>query len=244
MNLETLIRQAKPDYIQADSDKVTSAILERLQELPKTQRRKISVKIAVVAAAIFAMMLSALTVNAATGGKLFGAMLLNKENRHIANEPNYASMQEVPAATEIPVYEKRALISNIINEDQLQTILASSVTNFALEKNNGKFTIPEILTGNGDFVIFTKTGETGWRLKRGEKLSIQFNLDLTTNKYSDPIGEFMEVGYIKNGIPIKGLFNKAEEFSYTLTADADGEYYFYTENLSAGKIIIATGNIK
>ncbi|MBO9597367.1 MAG: hypothetical protein J7559_06050, partial [Cohnella sp.] len=129
MNLETLIRQAKPDYIQADSDKVTSAILERLQESPKTQRRSISVKIAVVAAAIFAMMLSALTVNAATGGKLFGAMLLNKENRHIANEPNYASIQEVPAGTEIPVYEKRALISNIINEDQLQTILASTVTN-------------------------------------------------------------------------------------------------------------------
>lgn len=37
MSLETLIRQAKPKYIHADSEKATTAVLERLQELPKTK---------------------------------------------------------------------------------------------------------------------------------------------------------------------------------------------------------------
>jgi hypothetical protein len=246
MNLETLIRQAKPDYIHADSEKVTSAILERLQELPKTQRRKISVRIAVVAAAIVAMMLSAFTVNAATGGKLFGAILLNKENRHIANEPNYASMQQVvPGETEIAPLKEPTLNSNIINKSQLPTVKASSVTNIVVAANEGKYAIPELLLkNNADLVIFTKTEELGWHLDKGEKLSIWFTLDLKTSKYSDPAGEWMEIGYIKNGELITSFTKKAKEFSYTITADEGGEYYFYAENMSAGSIIIQSGIIK
>jgi hypothetical protein len=244
MNLETLIRQAKPDYIHADSEKVTSAILERLQELPKTQRRKNSVRIAVVAAAIVAMMLSALTVNAATGGKLFGAILLNEENRHIAKEPNYASMQEVPAGTEIAPPKEPILSSNIINKNQLQTIKAGTITNISAAENDGKFAIPEFLTNNGDLVIFIKKGKSGWHLNKGEQLTIQYTLDLTTSKYSDPAGEWMEIGYIKNGELITSFAKKAKEFSYTITADEAGEYYFYAENFSAGSIIITSGIIK
>jgi hypothetical protein len=80
-------------------------------------------------------------------------------------------------------------------------------------------------------------------LNKGEKLSIGYTLDLTTNKYSDPKGENMEIGYIKNGELITGFFEKKKEFSFTITADEAGEYYFYTENYSAGKIIIASGII-
>jgi hypothetical protein len=244
MNLETLIRQAKPDYIHTDSDKVTSAILERLQELPKTQRRKISVRIAVVAAAIVAMMLSALTVNAATGGKLFGAILLNKENRHIAKEPNYASMQAVPPGTEIAPVNGPILNSNIINKNQLQTLLAGSVTNIPTKESDGKYAIPEFMTNNGDLVVFTKRDDSGWHLKKGEQLTIRFELDLKTNKQSDPTGEWMEIGYIKNGELTKSFAKKAKDFSYTVTADEAGKYYFYAENASAGSIIITSGIIK
>jgi hypothetical protein len=245
MNLETLIRQSKPDYVHADSEKVTSAILERLQELPKTRRRKNSVRIAVVAAAIVAMMLSALTANAATGGKLFGARLLNKENRHIAKEPNYASMQEVPAGTEIAPLKEPILNSNIINQNQLQTIKAGTITNIAVAENDGKYAIPELLLkNNADLVIFTKKGESGWHLNKGEQLTFRYTLDLTTNKYSDPTGEWMEIGYIKNGELITSFAKKAKEFSYSITADEAGEYYFYAENMCAGSIIIASGNIK
>jgi hypothetical protein len=245
MNLETLIRQAKPDYIHADSEKVTSAILERLQELPKTQRRKISVRIAVVAAAIVAMMLSAFTVNAATGGKLFGAILLNKENRHIAKEPNYASMQEVTPGTEIAPLKGPILKSNIINQNQLQKLHAGSVTNIAVTGIDKKYAIPELLLrNNSDLVIFTKTEESGWHLNTGEQLTIRFDLDLKTSKDSDPAGDWMEVGYIKNGELITSFTKKAKEFTYTITADKAGEYYFYTENYSAGSIVIASGIIK
>jgi hypothetical protein len=211
MNLETLIRQAKPDYIHADSEKATSAILDRLQELPQMQSRKISVRIALVAAAI-AVMMSALVANAASGGKLFGAILLNKENRHIAKEPNYASMQAVPSGTEIAPFEKPILNSNIINENQLQTINASTVTNIAVTGSHGQYPIPELLTGNGDLVIFTKTDDSGWYLNKGEQLTIRYTLDLKTNKQSDQAGEYMEIGYIKNGELLTGFFKRPRSF--------------------------------
>jgi hypothetical protein len=238
MNLETLIRQAKPDNIHADSEKVTAAILERLQELPKTQRRKISVRTAMVAAAIVAMMLSAFTVNAATGGKLFGAILLNKDNRYIANEPNYASMQQVvPGGTEIAPIKEPILNSNIINKNQLPTVKASSVTNIAVAENDGKYAIPELLLkNNADLVIFTKKEESGWHLDKGEQLNIRYTLE-------DPAGDWMEIGYIKNGELITSFAKKAKEFSYSITADEAGEYYFYAENMSAGSIIITSGII-
>lgn len=245
MNLETLIRQAKPDYIHADSEEAASAILERINELPKPQRRKISIRIAVIAAAVVAMMLSAITVNAATGGKLFGAILLNKENRHIAKEPNYVAMQEVPAGSKIPPDKGPIPNSNIINKDMLKMVKASSVTNIAIAENNGNFEIPELfLKYNGDLVIFTKRGESGWKLNKGEQLTIQYILDLKTSEYSDPAGEWMEIGYIKNGELITSYAKKAKEFSNTITADEAGEYYFYAENLSAGSIIISSGVIK
>lgn len=245
MNLETLIRQAKPDYIHADSEKVTSAILERLMDFSNKPRRKISVRVALVAAVIVAMLSSALTVNAATGGKLFGAILINKENRHIVKEPNYASMQAVPIGTVILPNKQPNLNSDIINKNQLQTLNAGSITNIALKESNEHYAIPELLlTNNADLVIFTKTEKSGWHLEKGEKLSIRFNLDLKTSKYSDPAGEWMEIGYIKNGELITSIAKKEKEFSYTITADEVGEYYFYAENLSAGKILIASGVIK
>jgi hypothetical protein len=54
----------------------------------------------------------------------------------------------------------------------------------------------------------------------------------------------MEIGYIKNGELITSFAKKAKEFTYTITADEAGEYYFYAENMSAGSIIITSGIIK
>ncbi|RKP55053.1 hypothetical protein D7Z26_07435 [Cohnella endophytica] len=208
--------------------------------------KKISVKIALVAAAVAATMMSAYAVNAATGGKLYGAILLNKENRHIAERPNYASMQEVSKGevSESPS-GKPVLTSSIIQASQLRTLNAGSVTNIAVSEKAGKITIPELFTNNGDLVIFTKADGSGWRLNKGEQLSIGFRLDLQTRKkYSDPTGEWMEIGYIRNGELVKGFAKKEKEFSYKITADEPGDYYFYAENYSAGYIIVSSGTIE
>jgi hypothetical protein len=100
------------------------------------------------------------------------------------------------------------------------------------------------MTNNGDLVIFTKVDESGWHLNKGEQLNIRFALDLKTNKQSDPAGEWMEIGYIKNGELITSFAKKAKDFSYTITANEAGEYYFYAENLCASSIIIPSGIIK
>ncbi|MCD9026428.1 hypothetical protein [Cohnella silvisoli] len=240
--------QLKED-LSIDKDRVRQLVMSKINcqqagtdKLPPKTKR-ISAKITLIAAAIIALLMSAVAVNAASGGKLFGAMLLNNENRHIAKEPNYASMEEVPAGTVIETSERRVLISDIINKDKLHTLNAGSVTNIAAAENNGKYAIPELLTNNGDLVVFTKVDESGWHLNKGDKLSIRFALDIKTNKYSDRTGERMEIGYIKNGVLITGFVKKEKEFSYTITADEAGEYYFYAENYSASYIIIQSGII-
>lgn len=176
--------------------------------------------------------------------KQTGAVLLNNENRHIAKEPNQGYSQPVPSENQNAPSKDPVLSSNIINKDQIKTVFASTITNITVKENNGRYEIPELLTNNGDLVIFTKTDDSGWHLNKGEQLTIHYVLDLKTNMQSDPKGENMEIGYIKNGELNRGGLKKEKEFSYTVTADAAGEYYFYTENFSAGKIIIASGSIK
>jgi hypothetical protein len=232
-----------------DKERVKQMVVHKINgqavganKLP-AKAKKISRRIALIAAAIVAMLVSALGANAATGGKLFGAMILNNENRHLAEEQNYVSMKEVPAGTDIDAPKRPVLINNIINEKQLQTLNAGSVTNIAVEKNDETYAIPELLTDNGDLVVFTKKDVSGWHLNKGEQLTIRFILDLKTNKQSDKAGEIMEIGYIKNGEVTTGFTEKKKEFSYTITADEAGQYYFYAENYSAGKIIITSGII-
>ncbi len=229
-----------------DKDRIRQLVLHKINgQLAKNQgapRKRTSRKILLIAVVIVATLASAIGANAATGGKLFGAIILNSENRHLAGKPNYASMKEAAPGQEAD--DKRSLISNIIHENQLQTVNAASITNIMVEDDGqGIFAIPEILTNNGDLVIFTRSDETGWQLNKGQKLTVRFNLDLTTSKFSDPKGEIMEIGFIKNGELISAFSGKQKEFSYTIEADEAGEYYFYTENYSAGSVIIASGTI-
>ena len=205
--------------------------------------KKSSRRFAVIAAALVALLAAAIGANAASGGKLFGAIVLNDENRHLAKFPDYASMTEAPSGPSINDVNKPDLTSNIIRDNQLRSLNAGSITNIALMEKDNVFHIPQLLTGNGDLVIFTKEEGDGWDLKKGDKLSIEYSLDLT-NPYSDPKGENMELGFIKNGELIKGSLSKEKSFAYTVTADEDGVYYFYTENYSAGKIIIESGIVE
>lgn len=171
-----------------------------------------------------------------------GAVLLNNENRYLAKEVNQgyagkAGIQTIP-------FKEPVLSNNIINNNQIKTVSPRSVTNIAVKENDGSYEIPELLTENADLVIFTKTDDSGWHLNKGEQLTIHYEIDLKTNMQSDPIGENMRIGYIKNGEIISKVLKKAKEFSYAVTADSTGEYYFYVENASAGKIIMTTGIIK
>ncbi|MFB9274397.1 hypothetical protein [Cohnella cellulosilytica] len=232
---------------RVDKDKIRKMALDKINAreagtAASPAHRKTSRRTVVLAAAAAALLAAALGANAATGGKLFGAIVLNDDNRHLAQAPDYASMREESPGSSINDVNKTALTSTIIREEQLQSVNAGSITNIALEEQDGRFLIPQLLTGNGDLVIFTKEEGGGWELEPGDELSIRFKLDLTHN-YSDPNGEYMELGFIRNGEPIKGSFDKTPSFDYTVTADEAGVYYLYTENYSAGKIIIDSGAV-
>ncbi|WP_135553860.1 hypothetical protein [Paenibacillus cymbidii] len=239
------------DETSVDKEKVKRLVFarisgEREREQPQPARltaRK-PARALLVAAVVAALLGSALAANAASGGKLFGAVVLDKSNRGLAKEPAVASMKEVPPGATLQPEPKPRLESGIIRPELLQAVNAASVTAIPVAAGSASaYSIPELLTGNGHLVIFTKPDGTGWRLHQGDKLTIRYELDLRTNAQSDPNGEYMEVGYVRNGTPVKLDVRKAPSFAYTLTADEGGDYYFYAENYSAGTIIVAKGTI-
>ncbi|BBI30901.1 hypothetical protein [Cohnella abietis] len=258
INISKMVEHAGiyTDEIQIEEDtevnknKIRQLVLHKINEQSAGQgkhfsrKRNPSARIASIIAVIVALMTSAVVVNAATGGKFFGAILLNDENRNIAKNSNYASMEEATIGASIPKRTSPIVTSNILNEDQLKSLPGNSVTPIVVKEKSGTYKIPEVLTNNGDIVIFTKDNEYGWQLNEGEKLTIHYALDLETNKNSDKAGERMEIGFVHNGALVKGQFNKSKEFSYTITAPEAGEYYFYIENYSAGYIIISSGSIE
>lgn len=241
------------DYIKLseatdiDKNRIKQLTMEKINKqqavrAEKAPKRKMSLRLILVAAAVATVFVSAFIVNAATGGKLFGAVILNSGNRYLAYEQNYA-MSEVAATDSEKQYKKPVLYNNIISKDYLDSLNAGTITNIVTKEKGNIYTIPEIRTSNGDIVVFTKEGELGWCLKKGDELTLNYKLDVISNKQSDVNGENMEVGYIKNGKPVKGYFKKAKEFKYTIKADEDGDYYFYAENYCSGYIIIQSGSI-
>lgn len=237
-----------------DSEKIKRLVLNKIGEsatndMPnrpqvkgKRARRSVIITVAVLAAVT-----SALAANAATDGKLFGAIVLNKHNRHIAEKPASASMEQLAPGEQPRTGWTRRATSTIVNESQMREdplIGGSSITNVAVTRKGSVYQIPEVLTNNGDIVIFTKKNDAGWHLEAGEQLTLHYELDLKTNPGSDPDGERMEVGYIRDGELVSGYFDKASEFNYTVTAEKSGLYYFYMSNWSAGHIITTSGTIE
>lgn len=155
-------------------------------------------------------------------------------------------MRQIAPGETLKPDDRRLAESAILSEEQLEDPLVrdSYVASVAVEAKGRSFRIPEVLTANGNIVIFTKGEEVGWQLNKGEQLTLHYGLDLKTNADSDETGERMEVGYVHDGRLVQGYSAKAKQFDYTLTADEAGAYYFYIRNASAGKIIVSSGTIR
>lgn len=126
----------------------------------------------------------------------------------------------------VAFFEKSSLISDYDNVYADNSICVAT--------DNGM--IPSIYFSPNYMVIFSMEDEKGWTLKEGEKLTLSFSLH-----HAQSLD--LEIGYILNGQYYTLSLSKGCDFSETLTASDEGEYYFCITNHSSGNAVIENGSI-
>jgi len=203
--------------------------------------------------AVLAAALVAVPVSAHMFGSITETTPITDENRELADQPDIALAQVAPAdetGFEEPTLlmddpEKLAEVTGgIIQKVNEGAFLPDTITVLSLSSNTDGtgWVIPELLTLNGFTTVFTKENGSGWYLKKGETLQMQYQIG-TAAKEDSQSPKGMEIGYICDHIFYSGNFMKEQNFSYTLTAPEDGTYYLYNINCCSGKIHITGGDI-
>lgn len=164
-----------------------------------------------------------------------GVVILDSENYEIALETTAAIPETCMADETLETSEE----NSVLPSGWQQQLSARSVTTVETEDTG----IPALLIGNGDLAVLTRTGGQCWNLNAGEKLTLEFSLDLDTYPGSDQDGERLVVGYIKDGQVVDQITEKSPNFSCTIQAQEAGSYCFFVKNVSAGNVILANGSI-
>jgi len=102
---------------------------------------------------------------------------------------------------------------------------------YQVVSKNGK--ISDITFFNGQVMLISKSENAGWKLSKGEKLTISLDIDLS-DKNSAPDGEWTSIGYYDGSNFVELNYSKINDTTLDFAAPANGEYYFYLMNLSAG----------
>lgn len=165
----------------------------------------------------------------------WGVVILDSENYGIALETTAAIPETCMADETLETSEE----NTISLSGWQQQLSARSVTTVETEDTG----IPAFLMGNGDLAVLTKTGGQCWTLNAGEKLTLEFSLDLDTCPGADQDGERLVVGYVKDGQVVEQITEKSQNFSYTIQAQEAGSYCFFVKNVSVGNVILAKGSI-
>lgn len=130
--------------------------------------------------------------------------------------------------------------NRIIKQIKFENFNPSSITEFEGQENNEVTILPEIFTINGSVNILTKTNGEGWDLKEGDKLEYDFE------KYQSEVVENQNliIGYIKDGVLIKGEEFRQLKGEYELPIKESGKYYVYLISASSDPISLKNGTIK
>lgn len=138
-------------------------------------------------------------------------------------------------------YEIPGLIKSIESEEHLPYAMDL----FEAEKEDGYYTTPEVIFTNNAMVIFTKEGNKGWKLKKGQTL--HFEVEEYPSEVTWGRGQVIIYTHILNGKLMNeeyeghgrhGLYQK-----YDLKAEKDGEYYLCLIGASSDSISIKNGRL-
>lgn len=151
-----------------------------------------------------------------------------------------ASRVKKPKKPEIR-YEIPGFIKSIESEEHLPYAMDT----FEARKENGYYTTPEVIFTNNAMVIFTKEGNKGWKLKKGQTLHFkaeEYPSEVTWGRGQAIIythildGKLMNQEYDGHGR--HGLSQK-----YDLPAEKDGEYYLCLIGASSDSISLKNGRL-
>ena len=138
-----------------------------------------------------------------------------------------ASGEEPPPPAEEVTYPKSSLIADYTN--------VYAVASVCVPMEGAE--IPATYFSPNYMVIFTRPEEAGWVLAAGDTLSIEFTL-------AEGQTCTLDLGYIQDGVYHDLSSARAAAFSDTLTAPADGTYYFCVTNRTSENAVIQGGSIR
>lgn len=94
-----------------------------------------------------------------------------------------------------------------------------------------------------NIVIFTKPNAEGWKLKRGDTLTLKL-MAYSGDTWADKVMESIAFGYVLDNKYYETDTEKINEYTYLLTAEEDGVYYPAVENNTFTCTTILKGEIE
>lgn len=232
---------SKKDEEELSDERIQMLVFEEIEKETKTLKKKTSkskkkiIIIALAAALALGTMVSAHYVKK----WLEQNEVVNEENKHLIGtevkvERNAEKLLDEnlkPEEREAIMKEKLLASTSIIKDISDSVLIPSGVTEVVVEKSTvtDQYIYPSQILVNGDISILKNQDNTGWNLKNGDKVIINFSKYPTETKIQQTLG----IGYVCNGILEEPNFSINENGNCEILISVEGEYYFYFQSFTS-----------
>lgn len=262
--LELLPEDTPDSETQSSSEATINGVLEMIsqKERPHVFKKKKMIRrlllVAVIGIGVSAAAVALANQPIILNGVLLriGAEEINDANRaYVGKEMKAGHTAEVRRESEIREEAAAGTSSRLESErtyelpDFIQGIesyekLPYAMDTFESKKEDGYYTTPEIIFTNNAMVIFTKEGNKGWKLKKGQTL--HFETEEYPSEVNQGRGQAIIYTYILDGKLMNkdyGDGRRGISQNYDLKAEKSGEYYLCLTGASSDPISIKSGRL-
>lgn len=263
--LELLSEDTPDSETQSSSEATINGVLEMIsqKERPHVFKKKKMIR-RLLLAAVIGIGVSAAAVAVANQPIILNGVLLrigaeeiNDANRayvgkemragHTAGKVQRESeiREEAAAGTSSRMESERTYeLPDFIKDIESYEKLPYAMDTFESKKEDGYDTTPEIIFTNNAMVIFTKEGNKGWKLKKGQTL--HFETEEYPSEVNQGRGQAIIYTYILDGKLMNqdyGDGRRGLSQKYDLKAEKSGEYYLCLTGASSDPISIKSGRL-
>lgn len=262
--LELLSEDTPDSETQSSSEATINGVLEMIsqKERPHVFKKKKMIRrlllVAVIGIGVSAAAVALANQPIILNGVLLriGAEEINDANRaYVGKEMKAGHTAEVRRESEIREEAAAGTSSRLESErtyelpDFIKGIesyekLPYAMDTFESKKEDGYYTTPEIIFTNNAMVIFTKEGNKGWKLKKGQTL--HFETEEYPSEVNQGRGQAIIYTYILDGKLMNkdyGDGRRGISQNYDLKAEKSGEYYLCLTGASSDPISIKSGSL-
>lgn len=262
--LELLPEDTPDSETQSSSEATINGVLEMIsqKERPHVFKKKKMIRrlllVAVIGIGVSAAAVALANQPIILNGVLLriGAEEINDANRaYVGKEMKAGHTAEVRRESEIreeaaagtssrPESERTYELPDFIKGIESYEKLPYAMDTFESKKEDGYYTTPEIIFTNNAMVIFTKEGNKGWKLKKGQTL--HFETEEYPSEVNQGRGQAIIYTYILDGKLMNkdyGDGRRGISQNYDLKAEKSGEYYLCLTGASSDPISIKSGRL-